>query len=111
MKESREDNPLDTWHVVARVSEDIRQILKNNNNRLFIEVSSHCIVDKLWLVLAKTTTNQAVNDHHCHKQLVYAGTEYDRELGCSIIVVVVVGGIKFVVAVVVVRGVGCGCDG
>ena len=37
------------YQVVARVSEDIREIIKSNNDRIFIGLTSHPIFDRFYV--------------------------------------------------------------
>ena len=49
---SKEPKPEDTnanWQVVMRVSDKIRDVLKKNKDRIYIEVTSHRIVDRFYI--------------------------------------------------------------
>ena len=48
-KEPKEDGKFKTYHVVARVSDDIRKILEQNRNRIFLGMSSHRVIDRFYI--------------------------------------------------------------
>ena len=45
----REDNESKEYQVVARVSEDIRDVIKANGNKIFIGFNSHHVVDRFYV--------------------------------------------------------------
>ena len=47
--EPKEDGKFKTYHVVARVSDDIRKILEQNRNRIFLGMSSHRVIDRFYI--------------------------------------------------------------
>ena len=48
-KGPKEDTKYNTHQVVARVSEDIRDAIRLANNRIYIELTSHRIVDRFYV--------------------------------------------------------------
>ena len=48
-REPVEGGLYDNWQIIVRVSESIRNALKQNNDRIYIDLSSHRVVDRFYI--------------------------------------------------------------
>ena len=70
-KEPREDakNHRQKFHqVVARVSEDVRQAIKKNNDKLYIDLCAHNVVDRFFVKRCNKCQNFGHYEKDCQKQ-------------------------------------------
>ena len=48
-KDPKDSEKYDTFQIVARVSEDIRDILRKNNDFIYVDLSSYRVVDRFYI--------------------------------------------------------------